>query len=90
MPTAEMVHQIIPKAMNSSITDSGTPNIHIIIIRLIASSSLMLRAFRGDRWVHRFARSQRLFSSFHATTLSIYNQLMFNGLRVDLHHKPEI
>jgi hypothetical protein len=27
---------MIPKTMNSSITDSGTPNIHIIIIRVIA------------------------------------------------------
>ena len=36
---------MIPKTMNNNITDSGTPNIHIIIIRVIACSSLRCERF---------------------------------------------
>jgi hypothetical protein len=47
MSAAKVVCQMIPKAMNNSITDSGTPNIHIIIIRLITSSSSTLVGAAG-------------------------------------------
>jgi hypothetical protein len=53
MPAAKkMVFQMIPKAMKSSITDSGTPNIHIINIRVITSSSFVVRS----RWRRRHFR----------------------------------
>jgi hypothetical protein len=65
--TAGLIRQSIPKTMNSNITDNGTPNIHIITIRVI--NQLLNRCWSRNmtRGSDISAADSGTFSSFHAT-----------------------
>ena len=64
----QLIFQRIPKAMNSNITDNGTPNNHIITIPFM-NQFLLLPPLRNryDIGVASFLqRTPGTFSSFHA------------------------
>ena len=61
------VLQIIPKNMNNNITDNGTPNNHIIIIRVMNQTFAVVSQEEESTRGQVSPAVDCLFSTFHAT-----------------------